>query len=238
MKPTSVPGIVGRTCCATAMALQYRNYLPWTALIQPYEKNTDLLICPDQTDQAFIKAANPIARKELYSGYGLNYGYLTTFNGTCANTGQYSFPGISLAQVKRAANTVLLVDTVGLNYASRSAGTVWTPVGTTVEPPIDCYAFARSTTDCDAFSDGWTGTTDSLTAGYDFPGYGGASFRHAGGSWKDKTLPDGGTNVAFCDGHAKFFKAGALLAGTNFDPTKGGGAKVTDTSAYMWDPNN
>jgi prepilin-type processing-associated H-X9-DG protein len=51
----------------------------------------------------------------------------------------------------------------------------------------------------------------------------------------------GGNNVAFLDGHVKFMNDVQMTAGTNYwDATpngeeNGGGAKITDKSAYLWD---
>ena len=211
----------------------YRAYSPWTVLVQPYVKNQQMFLCPDQADVNF--ANGPNSRPLLYSGYGWNGGYLSKFIGT-DTCGVDRWDANSISIVKRPANTILFLDFVGVDYASADHTQVWTPINDYVDPPINCYAFGN--THCDAYAAGWTGTTgDGVTDYYDYPGYGGASFRHSGSGWKDKTLPDGGANVAFCDGHAKFMKPGALLAGTNFVAGKSG-TKVTDTDAYMWDPNN
>ena len=212
----------------------YRTYKPWTALVQPYVKNIQMGLCPDQGDQSLANSGNN--RPLLYSGYGWNEGYLSKYQGTDTNACGYDqWNGIALAQIARSANTVAFLDFTGVDWSSAAHSSVWVPVSDMVDPPINCYAGGN--THCDAYTSGWTGLPDSLTAGYDYPGYGGASFRHNGSGWKSATLPDGGANVSFCDGHSKFFKAGALLGGTNFVAGQAG-TKVTDTNLYMWDPNN
>ena len=49
-----------------------------------------------------------------------------------------------------------------------------------------------------------------------------------------------GTVVAWVDGHAKYMKAGALAAGTDYGTAvpngldNGGGARIVDKSKYLW----
>jgi prepilin-type N-terminal cleavage/methylation domain-containing protein/prepilin-type processing-associated H-X9-DG protein len=217
----------------------YRDYQPWTALTQSYIKNKQMGLCPDENYFSLANTGNN--RELLYSGYGINYGYLSNYVGGDVN-GNDQWNGIPLAQINRPANTVELLDFTGVDWSDPSHAFVWTPVNDTVDPPINCYEFSKATTHCDSYGmsgggSGWTGTTGGSDAGYEFPGYGGASFRHSGAGWANKQLPIGGANVAFCDGHTKFQKAGSLLGGTNFQPDGSGNAKVTDTNLYQWDPN-
>lgn len=215
---------------------KYRCYQPWTSLVQSYIKNKDINVCPDGRDNGFITSTNS-TRKLLYGAYGWNYGYLSTYSGSDAAGCTDQWNGLSLAAINRPAGTVMMADSVGADYANAAKTTVWTPVGTTIDPPINCYQFGKSTTHCDSYSGGWTGTAGDYTQFYDYPGYGGASFRHSGSGYQSGVLPIGGANVAFCDGHAKFYKVGGLVGGTNFKPDGTGSAKVVDTNAYMWDPN-
>jgi len=210
----------------------YRTWFPWTAAIQPYMKNLDILLCPDN-DNSFIKALNPIARTKIYAPYGYNYGYLGNFAGNDPNgNGNYLWTPISATAVNRPANTVAFVENVGVNYATADHAFVWAqPIGPIVEPP-DAYL-----SDHVFFCAGW-GTGDTLTQYYDFPGYGGVSFRH-GSKYKAGVMPDGGANSTFVDGHAKFYKAGALADGTNFSPTQSGTQVYQVTpSKFVWDPRN
>jgi prepilin-type N-terminal cleavage/methylation domain-containing protein/prepilin-type processing-associated H-X9-DG protein len=214
---------------------QYRPWFPWTSAIQPYIKNLDVLLCPDNPWNSIITngGLNTTARKQIYSPYGYNYGYLADFAGTDPAGDGYLWNPISQAGVNRAANTVMLVDGMGPDWADPAHGTVWTqPIGPVVEPPdagLSDHVF---------FGPGW-GNQSDYTATYDFPGYGGVSFRHSGSGFKANTLPDGGTNVCFCDGHAKFFKAGGLAAGTNYAPNQpGSNVFQVNKSDYLWDPRN
>ena len=48
---------------------------------------------------------------------------------------------------------------------------------------------------------------------------------------------NGGTNVIFCDGHAKYYTPGNLAAGTNWAASpnvNGGDIDVTDITKYLW----
>jgi prepilin-type N-terminal cleavage/methylation domain-containing protein/prepilin-type processing-associated H-X9-DG protein len=210
----------------------YRNYSPWTALIQPYVKNKFLTVCPDEAQLSFVMSGNN--RSLLYGGYGLNYGYLSRYAGSDPYGNDLWIP-LKFAAVNRPAQVVLFLDSVGVDYATADHKYVWVPVGTTVDPPINCYAYAN--TDCDSYSNGWTGQANDYTKYYDFPGYGGASFRHNSTGYQSGVIPQGGANVAFVDGHSKYQKVGALVAGTNFQPDGSGNAKVIDTNAYEWDPS-
>ena len=213
----------------------YRTWFPWTASIQPYIKNVDVLVCPDNPYNSFLSAANATARKEIYSPYGYNYGYLGDFAGADpAVPANYLWNPISQAGVNRPASTVMIVDGMGPNWADATKnGSVYVqPIGPVVEPPdanLSDHAF---------FGSGWGNQTD-YTQYYDYPGYGGVSFRHSGSGFKANTLPDGGANTCFVDGHVKFFRAGGLAAGTNYQPNQSGASVYqVKKSDYLWDPRN
>lgn len=217
---------------------QYRPWTAWTLNVQPYIKNLDILLCPDNPWNSFIQAVNPTARKEIYSPYGYNYGYLGDFQGAdpglaWAGT-YYLWKPISQAGINRPASTVMITDGMGPDWADATKnGSVWTqPIGPVVEPPD------ATLSDHVFFGNGWGNQTD-YTSNYDYPGYGGVSFRHSGSGFVPNVLPTGGANVCFCDGHAKFYRAGGLAAGTNFNPAASGvNVFVTDKNSYLWDPRN
>ena len=216
--------------------LVYRNWFPWTAAIQPYTKNLDVLLCPDNPWNSSIQngGLNATARKQIYSPYGYNYGYLANFAGSDpSGNSNYLWNPISQAGVSRSASTVMIVDGMGPDWASADHASVWgQPIGPVVEPP-DAFL-----SDHVFFGMGW-GNQSDYTATYDYPGYGGVSFRHSGSGFVANQLPSGGANTCFCDGHAKFFKAGGLAAGTNYSPSQSG-ANVyqVNKSDYLWDPRN
>lgn len=210
----------------------YRSWQPWTAAIQPYVKNLQIIDCPDYSGEAFLNAANKTARHEIYAPFGYNYGYLGSYSGT-DSAGNYVWTPISQTAVNRPANTVAFVENVGENFATADHQYVWgQPIGPIVEPP-DAYL-----SDHVFFSSGW-GLPDGLTQYYDFPGYGGVSWRHSGSAFVQGVLPTGGANSSFIDGHAKFYKPGGLAAGTNFAPNQSGTQVYqVNKSNYLWDPRN
>jgi len=212
---------------------QYRPWFPWTAAIQPYVKNIALLLCPDNPWNSFINGANIKARSEIYSPYGYNYGYLGKFAGNDPAGDGYLWNPIGMAQVGKPAQVVMLVDGMGPDWADPTHATVWTqPIGPVVEPPD---AFLSPSV---FFGSGWGNQTD-YTSAYDYPGYGGVSWRHSGSGFVKNVLPSGGVNTAFCDGHSKFFRAGGLAAGTNYAPNQPGTSVfVVDKTQYLWDPSN
>src|SRR2546421_425398 len=77
----SVPGILRDN------GTVYRSWSPWTAAIQPYVKNLDLLLCPDNRWNSDIQnnGVNTKARKQIYSPQGYNWGYLANFAGSEPN---------------------------------------------------------------------------------------------------------------------------------------------------------
>jgi prepilin-type N-terminal cleavage/methylation domain-containing protein/prepilin-type processing-associated H-X9-DG protein len=212
----------------------YRNWNPWTQAIQPYIKNTDILLCPEYKDSSFIRQTQVVARTLIYAPYAFNYGYLANFQGSDPNgNGNYLWSPIAATAVNRAANTVMFVEGTGVDYAAADHATVYTqPIGPVVEPP-DAFL-----SDHVFFGQGWGNQVD-YTQFYEYPGYGGASFRHSGGTYVANQTPTGVSNTAFCDGHVKSFKAGGLAAGTNFAPTQSGTSVYqVNKEAYLWDPRN
>ena len=212
----------------------YRSYQNWTLLVQPYVKNKQLGVCPDMTSIGFVQSGNN--RSLLYSGYGMNYGYLGIYNGTLSQQLGYDvFVPISLGAVAKPAQVVLLMDMQGVDWATADHQFVWTEIGNCVDPP-DSFTSANV-----FFGNGWGGPVSGCgdyTTYYDYPGYGGADFRHSGGGFIPGQVPSGGANVVFCDYHAKFYKVGGLTAGTNYSPTQScTQTQVTNPSFYLWNPN-
>lgn len=214
----------------------YRTAVPWCTLIQPYVKNLDLLQCPDNPWIADITngGVNATARKQIYSPYGYNYGYLGDFKGADpSGNGNYLWAPISQAGINRPANIIMIADGMGPDWADAAHATVWAqPIGPVVEPP-DAYL-----SDHVFFGYGW-GNHSDYTATYDYPGYGGTCFRHSGGRFVQNVLPTGGSNICFCDGHAKYYRCGGMAAGTNFAPNQSGQSVFqVNKNEYLWDPRN
>jgi len=213
----------------------YRFFNPWTKMIQPYTKNLGILLCPDYQNALVPGTTNKVAHQEIYAPYAYNYGYLANFAGTDpgSSQGYYLWTPLSATAVNRPANTIAFVDSQGVDCATQACDFVYVqPIGPVVEPPdagLSPNVF---------FSPGWGNQTD-LFQWYDYPGYGGMSFRHSGSKFKPNTMPDGGSNTTFVDGHAKFYRVGGLAAGTNYSPTQNGinVFQVTPQN-YLWSPYN
>lgn len=216
--------------------LPYRKWWPWTAAIQPDVKNLQILLCPDSSSDAFIQSANVTARTEIYAPYALNYEYLGKYSGVDVD-GYYLWSGINATSVNRPANTVEFIESTGVDYATANHAYVWTqPIGPVVEPPDASNAW-KTDPGFASFGPGWGNQTD-FTQYYDFPGYGGASFHHQG-NFVLNVMPVGGANTTFCDGHAKFYRVGGLVNGTNFQPNQNASLVYQVTpSNYLWSPLN
>jgi prepilin-type N-terminal cleavage/methylation domain-containing protein/prepilin-type processing-associated H-X9-DG protein len=213
----------------------YRPWFPWTAAVQPYMKNLGIFLCPDGLTNGFINQAETVARTKIYAPYGYNYGYLGDFAG--ADPGYpslYLWTPITGSGINRPAQTIMGMDSQGVNWATADHQFVWTqPIGPIVEPP-DAYL-----SDHVFFSTGWGNQVDQVTTYYEWPGYGGANFRHSGNAFVLNLMPTGGANTAFCDGHSKFVKVGGLVAGTNFAPNASGNLVYQVVKEnYLWDPRN
>jgi prepilin-type N-terminal cleavage/methylation domain-containing protein/prepilin-type processing-associated H-X9-DG protein len=210
----------------------YRAWFPWTAAIQPYVKNLQILQCPVYSNSFITTPPNVTAHLEIYAPYGYNYGYLATFAGNDPAGDGYLWRPLVATQVSRAANTVAFTESQGEDCADQACDSVYTqPIGPVVEPP-DAYNSPQV-----FFGEGWGNQTD-YTQWYTWPGYGGVAWRYGSGFVMNQ-MPTGGANTAFVDGHAKFYFPGGLAAGTNFSPSQPGSSTyVVNPSSYLWSPYN
>lgn len=222
----SAPGVLRDT------GSQYRPWFPWTAAIQPYVKNLNILLCPDFSNSFVTGGTNFKGRVEIYAPYAYNYGYLGKYSGSDPAGDGYLWTPLSATAVNRPANTIAFVDSQGEDCANAGCSSVWSqPIGPVVEPP-DAYLSPNV-----FFGFGWGNQTD-YTQYYDWPGYGGIEFRHSGSKFVLNQLPDGGSNTAFVDGHSKYYKCGGLANGTNFAPNQDGHlVYVVNPQNYLWSPN-
>jgi prepilin-type processing-associated H-X9-DG protein len=222
----------------------FRYNQSWTHMIAPYVKNQGLYACPDNPWNNSITSPKDPWLGEFYSSYGFNYSYLDTNPGPEPNPlaataygGDNLWVGVTLATINRPANTVMLCDDQAPEWYDAGHQYVWgIPLGNIVNAP-DCYLSTQAV----CFITGWGlwDPSDNWEANFDFPGYGGASFRHNGSAFQSGVLPPGGANTVFCDGHAKYYKVGGLVAGTNFSPTQSGNdVYQVNPSAYIWSPYN
>ncbi len=207
------------------------GYQPWSAIVQPYVKNTPIMRDPQAP--ANLTAASgfpPTITDILAPQYGYNQTYLAPFNSTTL-----LFAPQSATSVARPAETVLLsqkFSTSEVNPTSTSAwycGSWFGPGSycsdTVVDPP-DC---GSNNTTC---FDGWGqnafwggGSTDYLLKNTAAGAYtGGNSLRQAGLMV-----------TAYVDGHATSKAPGAMAVGTNYNPNIASTSLViTDPTRYLW----
>jgi prepilin-type N-terminal cleavage/methylation domain-containing protein len=208
----------------------------WQMHLHPYMKNWQIYTAPGDTQPANnVNAAFNIS-------YGYNYGYLSNLcvaNDAlsaaygCSATDPGSpasgswFQGISSTSVTRPANIIMFGDNGGKSISSPQ--TISSMLNPPDAWPANKYFFGPVQV-------GWGPNCQN----YFHESAGGAGF--STGKYKnwDGFAPrysDGG-NVVFVDSHAKFFKPGNLVAGTNSNnlTTACTALLVTDYSNYMWDP--
>jgi prepilin-type N-terminal cleavage/methylation domain-containing protein/prepilin-type processing-associated H-X9-DG protein len=165
-------------------------YALWGALLQPYLKSTQVLICPSAIATAYSSPGSTSTSVCNFYGYGVSYGWNTTGLG-------YNAGGTTLAQLQTPAEVIMFADdrgatptstlAPGAGYYNLFAPSLFTSSGTY---PI-----------YDSAGNGWwtneyTGaTTDSV---------GRINQRHFDGA-----------NVAFVDGHVKWLKLPGILTKDN-----------------------
>ncbi|MCC6729820.1 MAG: DUF1559 domain-containing protein [Chthonomonadales bacterium] len=192
----------------------------WPELIQPYTKNWPILRCPsDGTDPFGIWNGSQANIKWWYNwmrwpAYGYNWNYLNQSDCSVWLPGGYP---VTNAAINSPAGTVLLTDS---KYVGDSAGWYTSHV-------VDSPAALWAPDDCTWSNGGWGAGSygDDLNFASNPTYTGPVAIRH-----------NEGTNVAFCDGHSKYMKAGALAAGTNW--VKGMANTdivISDRSQYLWD---
>lgn len=201
---------------------RFRDYLTWVILIQPYTKNWLVNACSSLQEGPDIYNNGPTAHDTnflLWPGYGYNWNYLTKSRDAAGACRVSTTPaeGTPLAEIKKPADTVLMVD-------AKILGTdAWSP-----SYYADSPAAATLTAETCKFNNrGWGSGTDDDRAPYaGRPTYtGGFAPRH-----------NGGGNVSFCDGHVKWMTPGRLAAGTSWRvPIATGDIRLLDREQYLWD---
>ena len=200
-------------------------YATWAQMLQPYLKNWQLF--RDQSQEA-----NPFdiwspgatgahfANWGNYPSYGYNVNYLDpnpTCDGEAAPFGRTKINPITLATIRRPAQMVVITDS---KIVGDSAGWYQSHY-------VDSPAAFTAPTPCTYGNAGWG--TQSF----------GDTINYAGAKKTNTGTVDirynKGANVAFADGHVKWFTPGGLAVGTDWNSTKAGGdINITDVEAYLW----
>jgi len=156
----------------------------WHTILQPYVKNEQVFVCPSSAYSRF---------HFRNMGYGYNHQYLAR----SADRGG-SGAGAHETSIEFPAETIAIADSWGTGGWSK-APQAWSDAvnecdrlgnhGYTIDPPL-LPAGSKWATSC--------------TVSNPLPGYPGA------GHTRIATRHNGGANVAFCDGHAKWMRREVL----------------------------
>src|SRR5579875_205957 len=184
----------------------------WPALLYPYFKTWGIFRCPDNADSYNIYGGGPYAwywNQMQFSSVGYNYSYLGHWDGYCDKS-----TGIALAAINRPAQMLAFVDSsfswpdTGLGFSDVNAP----DSGKWYPAPDTCV-----------WSDDWTWPANSASP----TAFGSMAPRHSDG-----------VNVGWVDGHVKYLKWQATIAGTNFGQGVAyTSVQVTNPSLYIWAPN-
>ena len=111
----------------------------WYEILQPYIKNTQLLICPSWSSYTL--------------GYGWNYSTLTYY--WHSSTGGYGYGGCPIGEIKSPAETVLLADSGAHQVSSGGWSNGMTYVITYARNPNNYFVYLRHNETANvAFCDG------------------------------------------------------------------------------------
>jgi prepilin-type processing-associated H-X9-DG protein len=209
-----------------ANGTQCRDYQTWINMIQPYSKNWLVFRCPSQKDNPFgIWSPNsPFhtpCNLTLWPSYGINWNYLQRTDYSTWNPGG---DPVAVAAIGKVAETVWFTDVKNVGNANG----YYTSFD--VDSPACNQDFRNGSRYCGTWSNAGWGTGNTVGEQINFSGG-----RGLGTGTFEARHSEGG-NVCFTDGHAKFFKAGALAAGTNWTRTTPvGSVLITDLNQYLWD---
>lgn len=235
--------------------INVNNY--WVTAVYPYIKNQlhgteTIWTCPDlEEDINGIRskpATYPLTELSYFVNYGMNKDYLqpdadcspaAAIDGSTAPWGR----GAGLGSIEAPAETVMLVETKPETYTT---GGAYPPFNVTayVNAPasgVNSPAAEPNGVTMHACSNG-NGTTNGIAFNYPSDGWGQDSeYDNPPIGIPDSSTNmfdarhNGGGNIAFCDGHVKWMRPGALAAGTNWYPgISQANVKITDLSKYLW----
>jgi prepilin-type N-terminal cleavage/methylation domain-containing protein/prepilin-type processing-associated H-X9-DG protein len=192
----------------------------WANIIQPYQKNWDMMFCPNNPTKlpaAWSTGAAVGGNWRWFTTYGYNASYMNMANGTCTNiqiAGNAFGPPSSLAAISQPASTIMLAESGDEQATYKSGAHIAYGPGGWLAPDVCTYG-----------DWGLNGNNNWYSASNGVNNFGNVKFRH-----------NTGANVTFADGHSKWMKPGQLAVGTNWTSTIAQGAIViTDRNQYLWD---
>ncbi|MCO5296494.1 MAG: prepilin-type N-terminal cleavage/methylation domain-containing protein [Fimbriimonadaceae bacterium] len=188
----------------------------WVWEIQPYIKNLTLMVDPSTNDPTNIFGTGPYAwfrNQNLFPFYALNFLFLAPWPNCDVGESR------SFTQAEKPAETVFFVESRHPNYQNTYG--YYTAAAPGMYPII-----APHPVYCIYYNTGWSKLNSTGMGGVPAgtPYTGETALRHQGGN-----------NVSWIDGHAKYMKDTAMAAGTNYatNPDQATTA-ITDKSVYLW----
>lgn len=195
----------------------------WGILVQPYQKNYDLLKDPLGPSTP-TTTGNKNWDQVIAPSMGYNFVTLSPWPLSASD-----FRPVSMTSPGSPAETVMFTSSYVQETEATGGGwygdaTKWVIDGLIDSP--DCWDWSVSL--C------WDGWGNSQYWGPPFfTGMTEATGRYTGGV---SLRANGGANVSFVDGHAKKFRPGALANGTNWSKTTTpDNVIIVDRAKYMWD---
>jgi prepilin-type N-terminal cleavage/methylation domain-containing protein len=200
----------------------------WVWSTQPYVKSLSVLVDPVMGDrQGIFLPSGPQSTRQnqnQYPDYGVNYVFLSPWErdpstGSCSKSGSVTTSGAA-----HPASTIFFITTYEPNKdASGDPTGGYSDFGSwIVTAPAMQSILQNSPNYCIAPWIDWS--KNPIGSNYDGPFTGEASQRY-----------NGGAVTALLDGHAKYMRSDAQAAGTNWDTSPYGQARITHASQYMWD---
>ena len=215
--------------------------LDWNEVVMPYIKTNmsggnSVFVCPG-LEADFYSQWTPtptnagVKWSQMFITYGMNLDYLQP-NPDCAPDTLLPTAGAvwgrpaALGDIEAPANTVLLTETKPVVILSGGSAGAFYPSNLVTSPA----AVGANSRVCSL--DGW-GFNSAFESGPQ--GVGGPTGTPATSTGLFAPRHTGGGNVAFCDGHVKWYTPGALAAGTNWRVgIATSDVLITDLSRYLW----
>ncbi|HVT12914.1 MAG TPA: prepilin-type N-terminal cleavage/methylation domain-containing protein [Fimbriimonadaceae bacterium] len=204
---------------------------PWTRLVQPYEKNDDLVSDPLTTPTAPITGWPTQLLRQYWPQYGMNN---TVLSPTISTSTGYVKQPRSQTNLADPASTVAYASKFASqeNTLGATSAGYWYGDGTFFSNIMVDVPLCDSTTwykNMCMYGASW-GTNSYIATMLGNNQVAGAFT--GGGSLRAAN----NMVVSFADGHAKKMAAGLLASGTNFAFTRDQGSVVmTDVTKYLWD---
>ena len=206
--------------------------------MDPYVKNYQVYICPqapDYTPEGYPCASGNTSCNGSLGGYGWTGGFDMNVNIGGVFTASTTYPVKTIAELNNSAGTFLIAETAQL--ASSGAKNVFTSSDNYV--PTNWLPYQSTPANYMTMPlSGWNPSDKSVPSGFPFyscvaPAGTPTPLLVASGNCQRRPVPrhNGGLNLVFCDGHAKWMQIDAFLGVT---PTQTAGWPYGDPR-NLWD---